>query len=1078
MSTSAAASASSKPAGQGIESLTASFDAMSTTFFQDIVNVLPINEQFKEQEFYVPNVGTPRWPQLFDNQVINADKVHRQYRGEDVPEFKDSAKTEKKRSLNIATNTRPCTLTINDLVTLEDNPHKLTFGHITMFESDDAKKRSKAQKSGSDKSRPKVDPMAMRDPAKEQNIDDSSSDEEAPLHWTRQVLLKHRMWLDTQYAHITTSFKRRVGSVDQDVEMHIFGSMLCRGAPLQLFVQGLDQDYPDNAGFHSAGIAETIPPRGTGENQEQLHSGFAKGQMAVLGMKLKKGGKVHWTGISDSDLAEISNKLMDDEPLSPADRMIGYLSRATEFTFHHWLDLTSATEKASLRVAWHSMLEYLYSLLKINSLYGSMWYWRTNYAYSQAMQIHGDLEKCGIAQFTQYCDEAFTEKSEAMAYPFDKLASPRWLIELWVKEISSGQTTFRAAAVEAFRMPPVWPAENDCLFMSRIDNARSQAADNNKVFSLAMKSSNTTTMATFEKSSGAKANPKGYIIRVHIAKPEDRFVLETGTAVSVAVSVPGAVGKNRRPRHLTGTVFSVDERDCDILILATGDPKLGEQLGDSAKLHEVQLIFETQDASTSRQDAALCRIMQGQSRTTGVDVRSLLFGFDRPKKNTQHDTLKNMNLGEEWIKTVRQVRPALNTEQRKVATHPVNTSGHKDVTIIHGPPGTGKTVTTQSAAKGAVQESLRVAVVSASNQGVNAAMMKYLDLTKGAPRGTPAGDFYAVRFSRTFYSKRNHKIQTDDEIRDATLSEQLEAELTLFELQDLYEGEKGDEELAMHSYGVVKERWLKRCADHAANKEKDESEGTASLLFDLRKQIGTARQDKEFSSAKLSQLELQEKSVIWETDKLFLHKKVRIVFVTANTSCHDVLRLLFFPDVLIFEEAGQASLRDAAVPFATWIESVKHTIISGDHLQLGPVVSDKHNNEAFKVSVHSLFESLVKDGKQRYQVVRLDKQYRMHESIAELPGRLMYSDDDGKTTWLKTDKDATATHGIDPSLLAWLEPLKKFGWAGDAQRRISINVKGMANLLLFFQCKSLTYYQTAIVILGTRAPRSMKVRLI
>jgi hypothetical protein len=44
----------------------------------------------------------------------------------------------------------------------------------------------------------------------------------------------------------------------------------------------------------------------------------------------------------------------------------------------------------------------------------------------------------------------------------------------------------------------------------------------------------------------------------------------------------------------------------------------------------------------------------------------------------------------------------------------------------------------------------------------------------------------------------------------------------------------------------------------------------------------------------------------------------------------------------VFEDAGQVSVRDAAIPFATFTESLKQAFISGNREQLKPVISHKH----------------------------------------------------------------------------------------------------------------------------------------
>jgi ATP-dependent RNA/DNA helicase IGHMBP2 len=308
------------------------------------------------------------------------------------------------------------------------------------------------------------------------------------------------------------------------------------------------------------------------------------------------------------------------------------------------------------------------------------------------------------------------------------------------------------------------------------------------------------------------------------------------------------------------------------------------------------------------------------------------------------------------------VNDKLNNSQNQAVNNILNTS---ELSIIHGPPGTGKTTTiVQAVCALAIKSSKPILVVAPSNTAVDLLTEK-LDLAglNVIRIGNPA------KVSEKLLSLTlDGKVQNHPSIKDAKKLKKQASEYKNM----------------AHKY--------KR---HFGKAEREQRKA----LFDEAHKI-------------LKEVEKGEQYII---DDLF--SKVQVITATLVGCNHYSIERLHYQAVVI-DEAGQA------LEPACWIPILKadKLILAGDHCQLPPTI--KSPNAAKLGLGKTLFEKCIKT--QQVAVSLLDTQYRMNQAIMGYSSMVFYenrlaADESVKNhTIFETDKPVvfidTAGCGFDEKL--------------------------------------------------------------
>jgi ATP-dependent RNA/DNA helicase IGHMBP2 len=272
--------------------------------------------------------------------------------------------------------------------------------------------------------------------------------------------------------------------------------------------------------------------------------------------------------------------------------------------------------------------------------------------------------------------------------------------------------------------------------------------------------------------------------------------------------------------------------------------------------------------------------------------------------------------------------PPLNASQQAAVNKILSA---RELAVVHGPPGTGKTTTIVQAIKALVkQDGKQILVVAPSNTAVDLLAEKLSDEGLNVLRiGNP------VRVSEKLLS------------------------LTL------------DSKMAEHS-SMKEIKALKRQANEFRN-----------MAHKYKRNFGPAERQQRKALFDEAHKLLREVGVTEQFIQEDLLAKAQVITATLVGANHYTVRHLNYQTVVI-DEAGQA------LEPACWIPILKaqKVVLAGDHFQLPPTI--KSDEAAKKGLNHTLLEKLVETHPE--SVVLLEEQYRMNEAIMGYSSRVFYND--------------------------------------------------------------------------------------
>ena len=370
-----------------------------------------------------------------------------------------------------------------------------------------------------------------------------------------------------------------------------------------------------------------------------------------------------------------------------------------------------------------------------------------------------------------------------------------------------------------------------------------------------------------------------------------------GTGTPVVLSVQGS-----RPDE--GCRGVVSERDRGLIRVAFNDPPDEEAPGTLFRLD-----IAPDEAARIRQRQALDRAGAAK-RNRLAELRAVLLGQVEPSFTAITDEPS--------------LDPGLNEAQRAAVNFAL---AAKDLAILHGPPGTGKTTTVVELIRRSVRRGQRVLVCAPSNLGVDNVLEKLLALGENAVR-------------------LGHPARVLPELREHTLDL----------LVERHPDAKAARKRLKEAFGLFRQagKWTRAKPEPGARQQ---------LRQEARALLGDARKLEAGAVA----------SILAST---------RIVCATLTGLDPELLGDRRF-DLVVIDEACQSTEPGCWIPLG-WGDRL---VLAGDHCQLPPtVVSAEARRGGFGVSMQ---ERLVTRFGERV-TRRLDVQYRMHEQIMAFSSREFY----------------------------------------------------------------------------------------
>ncbi len=348
---------------------------------------------------------------------------------------------------------------------------------------------------------------------------------------------------------------------------------------------------------------------------------------------------------------------------------------------------------------------------------------------------------------------------------------------------------------------------------------------------------------------------------------------------------------NRRHPSYRGVVF---DRDATSIGVAVEPPD--DDLPDDATW---RLDLSADEISRQRQQEALRRAATASGDRL-AELRTVLLGERRPVfDNPPH----------------LQLAPHLNDPQREAVRFALSA---KDVAIIHGPPGTGKTTTLVEAIRQAVLRGERVLACAPSNHAVDNLLEKLLAIGEKPVRV-------------------GHPARVDPDLRDRALD---------MLVQKHTEGRQA-RKFAKEAYSLFQQadKWTK---------EKPQPGEKAALRREARALLGEARKFEALAAERI----LDEARIVCGT-------------LTGLTSDRLIGRRF---DWAMIDEAGQSTEPACWLPLLR----VDKLVLAGDHKQLpATVISPEAAAKGLGVSLMERLAAGFGDPVARLLTV----QHRMHEAI-------------------------------------------------------------------------------------------------
>ena len=319
----------------------------------------------------------------------------------------------------------------------------------------------------------------------------------------------------------------------------------------------------------------------------------------------------------------------------------------------------------------------------------------------------------------------------------------------------------------------------------------------------------------------------------------------------------------------------------------------------------------------------------------------------------------------------------LNDSQREAV---LRSLAARDFFLIHGPPGTGKTITcieiiAQLVEHGRERErSYKILAAADSNVAVDNLVERL--------------DKIGVEVVRI-----GHPARVIPSLRRRSLDYLAQAEPDYIKAQELREKAYEIKE-RMKGFIVPEMKWRRGLSDETIMKLASEGKTTRGIpkhkIGGMRKWLDLKHGiDKLFGAAR----ELEERAV-----KRII-QEAEVICATNSTVGSEILKGERF-DFAVVDEATQSTEPSSLIS----VLKTKRFIMAGDHKQLPPTIL---NEDAARGNLSkSLFERLLEMHGDRIRVM-LEVQYRMNDEIAEFPNKEFY---DGK---LKADESVKEHNLLD-----------------------------------------------------------------
>jgi len=402
------------------------------------------------------------------------------------------------------------------------------------------------------------------------------------------------------------------------------------------------------------------------------------------------------------------------------------------------------------------------------------------------------------------------------------------------------------------------------------------------------------------------------------------------TEISVGDLVMLSTDNHPRPNNPTGTVIEKTAYSITVAFDSMPPRYLYRK--------KIRMDLYVNDITFQRMLDALSEVENAKGRL--AKLLGVLLGYKEPEFNSK--------------RPIRFKNEMLNKFQKNAVE---NAIAARDIYLIHGPPGTGKTVSCVEIIQQAVENGEKVIATADSNNAVDNIVEKLVE------RGVNV-----VRVG--------HPARVTPLLREHTLDSMIEKNPLFHEIRRLRE-EAFNLIDKRSSYTYPKMKWRRGMSDEKIKDLAKRNVGFRGVSSKKIKEIARWIIIQERINTLFENAEKLEMKVIDE-----ILENADVVCTTNSTSGSELLKNRKF-DLLVIDEATQSTEPSCLIP----IIHANKIVMAGDHKQLPPTILNK---EAERNGLgKSLFERLIEIyGDKIRSILRI--QYRMNEIIMNFSNMEFY----------------------------------------------------------------------------------------
>jgi len=287
----------------------------------------------------------------------------------------------------------------------------------------------------------------------------------------------------------------------------------------------------------------------------------------------------------------------------------------------------------------------------------------------------------------------------------------------------------------------------------------------------------------------------------------------------------------------------------------------------------------------------------------------------------------------------------LNESQKEAVKKAI---GSQEFHLVHGPPGTGKTVTSVEIIEQAIEKDKEILACADSNVAVDNLVEHLVSRGREVVRvGHPARVTPILReHSLDFILEKNETYQKAQELRERALS--------LKDERDEYTYPSG--------------RWRRGLSNEAIKNLAEKGKGSRGIPPNKMKEMAKSLEIQEKVDELFEKVDDLEKKAVRE-----VLDKADVVCSTNSSSASQALEEEDF-DLCVIDEATQATEPSCLIP----VVKTDKLVMAGDHKQLPPtILNEKAKDEGLDETMFERLIALYGDDVKSL----LKTQYRMHERI-------------------------------------------------------------------------------------------------